>query len=87
MSDEVTRQDEDHIIPHQNLVEQVIDQRITSNAGSPAAAIDDAEVEHALNSTFSDTEVEGALDALGGTVNSILAVLRAKGLVAEAEEE
>lgn len=51
-------------------------------AGDPAAFVADAEVAHALNATFSDTEVEGALDALGGKINSILAVLIAKGLMA-----
>ena len=48
-----------------------------------AAAITDASVAHALNATFSDTEVEGALDALGGKINSIIAALEAAGIVAE----
>lgn len=50
--------------------------------GPQAAAIDDATTEHALNSTFSDTEVEAALDALGTTVNSVLAALRDLGVIA-----
>jgi len=35
----------------------------------------DAETAHALNAVFSDTEVEGALDALGAKINEILAKL------------
>lgn len=44
--------------------------------------ITDASVAHALNSTFSDTEAEAALNALGAKINSILAVLDAHGLTA-----
>lgn len=40
----------------------------------------DASVAHALNGTFSDTEVETALDALGTKINAILATLEAFGL-------
>lgn len=47
-----------------------------------AAAITDASVAHALADTFDDEESEAALDALGGKVNSILAVLRSNGLIA-----
>ena len=47
------------------------------------ATITDASVAHALNSTFSDTEVEAALNALGTKINSILAVLEAHGLTAD----
>jgi hypothetical protein len=46
------------------------------------ASITDASVAHALNSTFSDTEVEAALDALGAKINSILDVLDALGATA-----
>ena len=45
------------------------------------AHIADASVGHALNATFSDTEVEGALDALGGKVNAILAALEAASIL------
>lgn len=41
------------------------------------AAIADASTAHALNATFSDTEVEAALNALGAKVNAILARMRA----------
>lgn len=46
------------------------------------ASIADAVVAHALNSTFSDTEVEAALNALGVKINAILDVLDALGLTA-----
>lgn len=44
----------------------------------------DAVVAHALNSTFADTEVEAALDALGVKINAILDILEAHGLMADA---
>lgn len=54
--------------------------------GAPAisqpANITDANVAHALNATFSDTEVEAALDALGGKINSVLSTLDSLGLTA-----
>ena len=37
--------------------------------------ITNAETAHALNATFSDTEVEAALDALGSKINEILTAL------------
>lgn len=49
---------------------------------TPEASIADAVVAHALNSTFSDTEVEAALNALGVKINAILDVLDAAGLTA-----
>lgn len=45
-----------------------------------SASIADASVAHALNATFSDTEVEAALNALGTIINSILDVLDTHGL-------
>lgn len=53
-----------------------------ANGGTQASAITDASEAHALNSTFSDTEAEAALNALGGTVNDILAALRGAGIIA-----
>lgn len=35
-----------------------------------------AEEEHALNSTFSDTEVESALNALGAKINAVITALK-----------
>ena len=48
------------------------------------ATIADASTAHALNATFSDTEVETALNALGTKINAILAALEAHGLLADA---
>lgn len=45
-------------------------------------SIADASVAHALNATFSDTEAEAALDALGVKINAILDVLDSAGLTA-----
>jgi len=50
--------------------------------GVQASAITDASVAHALNSTFSDTEAETALNALGTKINSILAALKGAGIIA-----
>lgn len=47
-----------------------------------SASIADASVAHALNATFSDTEAEAALNALGVKINAILDVLDAAGLTA-----
>ncbi len=46
------------------------------------SSIADASVAHALNATFSDTEVETALNALGTKINAILDVLDALGATA-----
>lgn len=40
-----------------------------------AAAVTAASEAHALNATFSDTEVEAALNALGAKINAIIAAL------------
>jgi len=47
------------------------------SSGTQQAHLADASVAHALNTTFSDTEVEAALDALGGKINSILTAIEA----------
>lgn len=47
-----------------------------------SAHIADASTAHALNSTFSDTEAEAALNALGTKINAILDALENAGLVA-----
>lgn len=51
-------------------------------ASAPAAAIADASTAHALNSTFSDTEAEAALNALGTKINSIIAALEGVDILA-----
>ncbi len=64
----------------------IVDQTDPGNAviktASQAASIADASVAHALNATFSDTEVETALNALGTKINLILAALDTAGLTA-----
>lgn len=51
---------------------------------SQQALVADASVAHALNSTFSDTEVEAALNALGTKINAVLDILEAHGLMSDA---
>lgn len=70
-------------ILHQTAVEGVIDDVIeeVGGVGHDNAAITNASEAHALNATFSDTEVEAALNALGTKVNLILTALRANGIV------
>ncbi len=50
--------------------------------GTQASHIADASVAHALNATFSDTEVEAALNALGTKINAILAAVEGGGITA-----
>ena len=52
--------------------------------GTPVANITDAVTAHDLNSTFSDTEAEAALDSLGAKINEIIAALEAFGISAAA---
>ncbi len=97
----------DNTILHEADVREVIQDEIEDTVGATGEAIDDvddttsvgASTSHALNSTFSDTEAETALNtlgtklnALGATVdtygeaiNAILAVLRTNGLIEESE--
>lgn len=44
----------------------------------------DAVVAHALNATFSDTEAEAALNALGVKINAVLDILENHGLMKDA---
>lgn len=76
----------DEDILHQEDVEQVITEHLEEegNVGANNAAIANANVAHDLNSTFSDTEVETALNAHGTKINAILDVLRANGIIDEA---
>lgn len=77
----MSEQRDNDTILHQADVEEVIEEVIESGVGATGDAITNASVAHALNSTFSDTEAEAALNALGGKINSILAVLRANGII------
>ena len=51
-------------------------------AGAQATKIADASVAHDVNSTFSDTEVEAALNALGTKINAIIDALEGFGVSA-----
>ena len=80
---------DDGNILHETDVEQSVrdDLERSGQVGFTHDNIADASVAHALNSTFSDTEAEAALNALGGKINAILSILEANGLMAPAEEE
>lgn len=73
--------DQDKTILHEADVREVIQDEIETSVGANQAAITDASTAHALNATFSDTEVESALNALGGKINLILAALRANDII------
>jgi len=51
-------------------------------AGAQATKIADASVAHDVNATFSDTEVEAALNALGTKINAIIDALEGFGVSA-----
>lgn len=51
------------------------------------SAITDAVVAHNMPPTYDDTSIEGALNALGGKINSILGAMRNHGLIASEGEE
>lgn len=60
---------------------QLADKNNFPLVGLAQTLIADASVAHALNATFSDTEAEAALNALGVKINAILDVLEAHGLM------
>lgn len=66
----------------QIVVDQTLPGAAVMTTYTPSADITDAVVAHALNATFSDTEAEAALNALGVKINLILDVLDAAGLTA-----
>lgn len=76
----------DNTILHEDDVRAVIQDEIETSVGITNDDIVDASTTHALNSTFSDTEVEAALNALGGKVNAVLEVLRTNGLLGTVSE-
>ena len=55
---------------------------VISANGTQASNITDASTAHDLNATYSDTEVEAALDALGTTLNAVIAALEGAGITA-----
>jgi hypothetical protein len=68
-------------IMHEEDVREVIQDEIEATVGQEQAAITAASVAHALNATFSDTEVEAALNALGGKINSLITALEVAGIL------
>lgn len=64
-----------HMPPELQALDAVTGSTVAN--GTQAANITDASVAHALNATFSDTEVEAALNALGTKINLIIAALEA----------
>lgn len=64
------------------LEQVVVNKKVV--VSSQQAKVADAVVAHALNATFSDTEAEAALNALGVKINAILDILEAHGLMADA---
>lgn len=73
--------DENDTILHEDDVREVIRDEVGISEDTQGDAIANASVAHALNATFSDTEVEAALNALGTKINSILAVLRTAEII------
>ena len=71
-------------ILHETDVEESVREDLegAGQVGFDNTHLTNASVAHALNSTFSDTEVETALNALGTKINAILDILEANGLMA-----
>lgn len=68
-------------ILHEEDVRAVIQDEIDTSVGATQAAITAASEAHALNSTFSDTEVEAALNALGAKINLLITRLEVAGIL------
>ncbi len=62
---------------------QLADARDNPMIGSQQALVADAVTAHAINATFSSTEVAAALNALGTKINAALDILEAHGLMAD----
>ena len=60
---------------------QLADKNNKPLIGLAQTLVADAVVAHDVNATFSDTEVEAALNALGTKINAILDILEAHGLM------
>ena len=76
----VNKPDSDTLVVEEGGIIQVkTGGKIVPNDGTQAAHIADASTAHELNEVFSNTEAEGALDALGTKINSILAALEGAG--------
>lgn len=75
----------DKHVPHESHHDENIAEEIEAGVGADNAAIDDVDETPALNSTFSDTEVETELAAHAVAINAILAALRNNGIVLPSE--
>ncbi len=63
---------------------QLADRSNRGLIGQAQTLVADAVVAHNVNATFSDTEVEAALNALGVKINAALDILEAHGLMKDA---
>lgn len=73
----------DLTILHESDVREVIQDEIETTVGIDNSSISDASTSHALNATYSHTEVEGALNTLGTKLNLVLSALRINGIIEE----
>lgn len=71
-------QDDNDTVLHQAAHEEIIDDAIEAGVGLDMTNLTAASVAHALNATFSDTEVEAALNALGAKINELQTVVEAR---------
>ena len=74
--------DHDRTILHEEDTRAVIQDEIEATVGADQAHISRASTAHGLNATFSDTEVEAALNALGTKINAVITALEAVGILA-----
>lgn len=63
-------------------VNELVDKLNVVLNDTQGSAIADAVVAHDVNATFSDTEVEAALDALGTKINAVIAALETAKIIA-----
>ena len=80
----MTAENDQNILHEADVEDSVIEElEKEDNVGYTNTYVANASVAHALNSTFSDTEVEAALNALGTKINAIFTILKNNGLMAE----
>jgi hypothetical protein len=73
----------DEHVPHEDAHDENIAEELEEALGEEGSAITAAVTAHALNATFSDTEVEAALNALGTKINEVITALEARNIVEE----
>jgi hypothetical protein len=82
IEDEIAEAIVDGDIPDADtVVEDSVTAVMMAFLASQQPNITDASEAHALNSTFSDTEAESALNALGAKINELIAVFHAYGFI------